>query len=129
MSKKVSWHSLTDAEKEIVGNVPGAGVFTGFINWLLTKALGIKFSNFSFSPHDWSYVRGGTLWDKTRSDIQMKLYILVDATEQKNLLKGIAAIIVAPIAFIIVSIFGLFFFDFGPYRTKEEALKIALEKQ
>lgn len=129
MNNKVSWHDLTEAEKEIVGNVPGAGVFTDAIDWMLNDCIGLTFNNFTFGPHDWAYVRGGGVWDKVKSDIQMFLYILIDATEQKNILKGLAAVLMAPVAFLTVFTFGFFFFDFVPYRTKREALLLALENK
>lgn len=121
---KVSWHSLTIEEKKQVGNVPGAGSTTWFTDWLLNDFFNFTFSNFAFGPHDWAYVRGGGVRSKIKSDLQMLFYLWVDALEQPSLIKGILLFFfVAPIAFLVVLTFGFFFFDFGPYKTKDDALK------
>lgn len=120
---KVSWHSLTKTEKFLVGNVPGAGSTEWFTNWLLNEYFAFKFSNFAFGPHDWAYIRGGGVRDKVKSDLQMLFYLWVDALEQETILKGLLLFfIVAPLAFLTVLTLGFIFFDFVPYRSKQDAM-------
>jgi hypothetical protein len=120
---KVHWRDLTETEKAYFPNVAGSGWSESTILWLF-NFLGFSFSNYVYAVHDFRFERGGNWWDFLQSNVYMMLLMQVDALNQDKVWKRFLLFFIgSPLAFLLVSTVGIFYFDFVPYRTKKEIIE------
>lgn len=115
-----SYSDLTQEEKELFGNEAGSGWTEKIVpEWIYT----------CFGQHDFYYALGGDLQDKTRADLYLFGYMVLDAAKQKFIVLMLWYILIALIYLIGLTIFGLFFFPFGRKLTSKQAVeKVRIEK-
>lgn len=122
-NEPVRWADLTPKERADFGN--GCGP-----KWLPKWATNLLFGWFfeaSCRRHDFGYARGGTKADKKTVDKGFRMAMLRDAerlAEQHKYAKHITAWFVAELFYFSVKTMGWMQFKYGPYRTKQQILKI-----
>ena len=113
---KLHYRELTDGQKASLCNGCGGGKYALFI------------PNFIFladcCQHDFYYWRGGNLWDKIRGDYWFYYYMLKDVWNVKHYDLKLFYFIIATIYYIIVSVLGIFFFNWGKQRTKNDLINL-----
>jgi len=113
MKKPVSWSELTAAEKKTIEKGGFCGAKFLLIPQFIFKA--------SCSQHDFYYSRGGNFSDLCRANLWFYSAMLDDCARY-NFIKMFFFFLVATVYFLAVSIFGVFFFRFGKYKTKRQIL-------
>lgn len=117
------WAELTAEEQLGFGN--GCGP-----KWLpnpITKLLFGWFFDASCRRHDFGYARGGSHADKMVVDKGFYLAMLRDAerlAEQQKPVQHISALFMTKSFYVMVRSLGWMQFNYGPYQSKEQMLKV-----
>lgn len=120
---KANYSSLSATEKKIIGKGCGPGV--GFLEWLIPDLL----FHADCKQHDFYYARGGGLFDKVEADLMFFAYMTKSINDKVNgFFKKLGYFICAKFYFMSVSIFGVFLWNWGRYRTKQEIIRSAKAK-
>lgn len=67
--------------------------------------------------HDFYYWRGGNIWNKIVADYWFYYYMLKDVGKQRHIEGKVFYFLMATIYYIMVSVFGFIFFNFGKRKT------------
>lgn len=112
---KVRWSHLTQDEKRKVGIGCGPGKTAFLIPQFIFKA--------SCVQHDFYYKRGGNIFDKLEADAFFLAHMLRDIAEsERGLTLRLFFTLMAFAYYLVVSVFGMFAFHWGKYRTVDEMI-------
>ena len=114
----LSYSDLTPDQQRAIGNGCGGGKTALFI------------PNFIFyadcNQHDFYYWRGGNLKHKIIADYWFYYYMVKDVGMEDCIVKKVFYFLMATIYYIMVTVFGIFFFNWGKQRIKKDLTKLTV---
>lgn len=114
---RIRWSDLTEKEQLKYGRTRGCGPGKAFflIPQFIFRA--------SCWQHDFYFARGGDMFDYIEANLMFYAHMVKDIAESKDRLhKRLFHLFAATLYYILVSVYGVFFFNWGRYRTKEDIL-------
>lgn len=113
---KIHYSDLTKGQVMLLEGGCGIGATALFIPQFIFQA--------SCTQHDFYYRRGGWFFDKLEADIFFYAYMLKDIGNcGRNVGIKCFYLITASLYFLLVSVFGVFAFKWGKYRSFPQILR------
>lgn len=115
-STKLRFSDLTSRQIALLKGGCGVGATALFIPQFIFQA--------SCTQHDFYYRRGGWFFDKLEADVFFYAYMLKDIGNcGRNVGIKCLYLCMATLYFLLVSVFGIFAFSWGRYKTFTEILR------
>lgn len=122
-NSKVSFGDLSKEEQQYFEEVIANGCGPKNLPWLTHFLQNYFYGNLLYAncvQHDFNFVRGGGLKDFLKANWDMCSRMLIDSVIK--IWKGLFFAFVALCYLMGITLGGAFFFNFGPYKTKDEIL-------
>ncbi len=111
----MKYKDLTPQQQANIGNGCGGGKTALFV------------PNFTFyadcNQHDFYYWRGGNIFDKSKADWLFYYYMVKDLKMEDNYFLKVFYFLMATIYYIMVSVFGSLFFNWGKQKVMSDLTK------